>query len=96
MQMLILTAEMRKPLGIGVTLLISANEDRHMHTEDIEQVVSKLRALPPERLMEVEDFIDFVSRRTRNQALTAAAMAVSEPVLEKTWNNDEDAVYDEL
>lgn len=67
-----------------------------MPVQDIEQVVSKLKALPPERLVEVEDFIDFVSRRTRDRALTAAAMAVSEPALEKIWNNDEDAVYDEL
>lgn len=67
-----------------------------MSVQDIEQVVSKLKALPPERLMEVEDFIDFVSRRTRDRALTAVAMTVSEPALEKVWDNDEDAVYDEL
>lgn len=67
-----------------------------MSAQNLEQVVSKLKSLPPERLMEVEDFIDFVSRRTRDRTLTAAAMAVSEPTLEKIWDNDEDAVYDEL
>lgn len=59
-------------------------------------LLEKLKDLPPERLMEVEDFIDFVNWRTRGRALTSAAMAGSEPALEKIWNNDEDAVYDEL
>lgn len=66
-----------------------------MHSA-MDDVVEKLKELPPDRLAEVEDFIDFVSRRARDRALTRATMAISEPALEKVWNNDEDAVYDEL
>lgn len=34
-----------------------------MHTQPFDQTVAKLRRLPPERVAEVEDFIDFLSRR---------------------------------
>ena len=34
-----------------------------MHTQNIEQTVAKLKALPPERIMEVDDFIDFLHQR---------------------------------
>lgn len=66
-----------------------------MH-DPMDNVVEKLKDLSPERLAEVEDFIDFVSRRAQDRALTASAMAISEPALEKVWDNDEDAAYDEL
>ncbi|MDZ7792009.1 MAG: hypothetical protein U5L08_16215 [Xanthomonadales bacterium] len=67
-----------------------------MATDEIQPVVDKLKELPPERLAEVEDFIDFLSQRIHDRALTRAAMSISEPALEKVWDNDEDAVYDEL
>lgn len=37
-----------------------------MHAHDIQPLVTKLKELPPERVAEVEDFIDFL--RSRNQA----------------------------
>jgi len=62
----------------------------------VEDVVKKLKELPPDRLAEVEDFIDFLSRRSQYRALTIAAMTISEPSLEGLWDNDQDAAYDEL
>lgn len=61
-----------------------------------EALLEKLKALPPDRLAEVEDFIDFVCTRAQDRALTALALAASEPALARLWNNAEDAAYDEL
>ena len=67
-----------------------------MQPQEIEQVVQKLRALSPERIAEVEDFIDFLEQRDEARRLTQATMAVSEPVLEQLWDNPDDAAYDAL
>jgi hypothetical protein len=67
-----------------------------MEAQHIEQVVQKLEALAPNRIDEVEDFIDFLSQRDTDQQLTQAAIAASEPILNAIWNNDDDAEYDQL
>lgn len=67
-----------------------------MEAQHIEQVVQKLEALAPNRIDEVEEFIDFLSQRDTDQQLTQAAMAASEPTLSEIWNNDDDAEYDQL
>ncbi len=38
-----------------------------MHSHDIEPLVNKLKELSPERVAEVEDFIDFLRSRSRAQ-----------------------------
>lgn len=67
-----------------------------MQVQHIEQVVKKLQALTPNRINEVEDFIDFLSQRDRDRHLTQAAMAASEPALNTIWDNADDAEYDQL
>ena len=67
-----------------------------MEAQHIEQVVQKLEALAPNRIDEVEEFIDFLSQRDTDQQLTQAAMAASESTLSEIWNNDDDAEYDQL
>ncbi len=62
----------------------------------IEQVVHKLQTFSPERVNEVEDFIDFLSQCDSDRQLTQAAMMASEPVLDKLWDNPDDAEYDRL
>jgi glycogen debranching enzyme len=62
-----------------------------------EQVlIEKIRQLPPQRLAEVEDFVDFLRTREDEQRLTQAAAKVAEASFAAVWNNDEDAVYDRL
>ena len=61
---------------------------------DMHHVLDKLKKLPPERISEVEDFIDFLSQRHEDAAITQAAEQISEPVLAQVWDNPEDAVYD--
>jgi hypothetical protein len=59
-------------------------------------LIQKLRELPPERLAEVEDFVDFLRQRVDDRRLTQAATRLSEASFQKIWDNDEDAVYDDL
>lgn len=59
-------------------------------------LIEKIRQLPPQRLAEVEDFVDFLRLRESDQRLTQAAAKASEAGFTAVWNNDEDAAYDRL
>ena len=59
-------------------------------------LLEKIRQLPPLRVAEVEDFIDFLRQREEASQLSDAAGKVSEPSLAAVWDNDEDAAYDRL
>ena len=62
-----------------------------------EQVlIEKIRQLPPQRLAEVEDFVDFLRTREDEQRLTQGAARASEASFAAEWENDEDAAYDRL
>ena len=62
-----------------------------------EQVlIEKIKKLPPQRLSEVEDFVDFLRTREDHQHLTQAANRAGEESFAAVWNNDEDAAYDRL
>lgn len=63
-------------------------------TEQI--LIEKIRQLPPQRMAEVEDFVDFLRTREEGQRLTQAAARASEASFAAAWDNDEDAVYDRL
>ncbi len=65
----------------------------HQH---LESLIHKLESLPPERVIEVEDFIDFIKQRDQDRSLTQAAMRAAEPSLNRIWDNADDAVYDNL
>ena len=62
-----------------------------------EQVlIEKFKQLPPQRMAEVEDFVDFLRAREDEQRLTHAAAMASEASFAAVWNNDEDAAYDRM
>lgn len=67
-----------------------------MQTRQIQQTIQKLRALPPERIVEVDDFIDFLKTRDQDRSLVRATMGATESVLETVWDNPDDAEYDRL
>jgi len=67
-----------------------------MQTQQIQHVMEKLQTLAPNRVDEVEDFIDFLTQRDRDRQLTQAAMSASEPTLQAIWDNADDAQYDQL
>lgn len=62
----------------------------------IRELIGKLETLPPERIAEVEDFIDFLKIRDQDRQLTHTSMKAAEPSLKKVWDNPEDSVYDSL
>ena len=64
--------------------------------QHIQQMVKKLQKLPPAKVAEVEDFIDFLSSRDDDRALVQAGKAITEPRLKAIWDNPDDAAYDRL
>ncbi len=56
----------------------------------------KIKQLPPQRLAEVEDFVDFLRECNVDQRIVRAATKVSEASFSQVWDNDEDAAYDRL
>lgn len=62
----------------------------------VEHMLEKLEHLSPERLAEVEDFIDFLSQRDQDKRLRHDYAQVSEGAFSKAWGNDDDAIYDTL
>lgn len=60
-------------------------------------ILEKLRNLPPERLAEVEDFVDFLAhRQTEERSLTHAAGQLATAAFTRVWDNPADADYDRL
>ena len=62
----------------------------------MEALIEKMRTLSAERLMEVEDFVDFVRLRDQERKLTSAAVALSAPAFAAIWDDQEDGAYDAL
>ena len=70
-----------------------------MSIDTIEQRLrAKIRKLSATKVLEIEDFIDFLyERESQSDAnLTLAATKLSEATFAKVWNNPEDAAYDRL
>jgi hypothetical protein len=59
-------------------------------------LMEKIITLPPEKVAEVEDFVDFLRLRLEDRRLTQAAMKLSEEAFQMVWDNQDDAVYDKL
>jgi hypothetical protein len=58
-------------------------------------LIEKIRNLPPEKVAEVEEFVDLL-RTSNDRSLTSAASKLSEDAFARVWDNPEDAVYDRL
>ncbi|HJU18807.1 MAG TPA: hypothetical protein VJ770_20330 [Stellaceae bacterium] len=61
---------------------------------DTKTLMEKIAALPPERIAEIEDFVDFIRLREQERALIRAAAAASAPAFAAIWDNPDDAAYD--
>lgn len=62
----------------------------------VQHVLQKLEHLSPERLAEVEDFIDFLQQRDQEKRLHQDFAQASEATFSKVWDNEDDASYDNL
>ena len=67
-----------------------------MNNQSEQSILEKLKGLSPERMAEVEDFVDFLRARAEEQRLVKSATKASEPAFKKVWDNPEDADYDRL
>ena len=56
----------------------------------------KFKQLQPQRMAEVEDFVDFLRAREDENRLTHAAAKASEASFVQVWDNDDDAAYDRM
>jgi hypothetical protein len=61
-----------------------------------QELFEKIRALPDEKVAEVEDFVDFLQHREDDRRLSQAVARLSEDSLRKIWDNPDDADYDRL
>ena len=59
------------------------------------ELIEKIKALPPDQIAEVVDFVNFLAHRD-DRLLVVAAARISEPAFAAVWNNPDDAEYDTL
>jgi hypothetical protein len=67
-------------VSFGAKLVRRPPEERSMPA-DAHALIEKIRALSPERLAEVEDYIDFLTSKTRRQDAINRLLAIA-PALE--------------
>ncbi len=59
-------------------------------------LIEKIHALSPERLAEVDDFVEFLRLKEQRRLLINPAAKISESVFTKIWDNSDDEAYDAL
>jgi hypothetical protein len=67
-----------------------------MEVQREQELVDKIRTLPPEKIAVVEDFVEFLQHRDDDGLFTAASAKLSEKSFQKVWDNPDDAEYDNL
>ncbi len=65
-------------------------------TDTHDDLVEKIRSLPPDKAAAVEDFVDFLSRREEHRRLVRTNARLSENAFQRVWDNPDDAIYDQL
>ncbi len=61
-----------------------------------QQLFDKIQRLPPEKMAVVDDFVDFLESRGKEDSLVKAMKKLSEQSFQEVWDNQEDAEYDNL
>jgi hypothetical protein len=59
-------------------------------------LIERIRALPPEQVSVLEEFLEFLSQRESDRNLVRAASRLSEASFAQVWDNADDADYDRL
>ncbi len=61
-----------------------------------QNLAERILSLDPEQIAEVEDFVEFLRRRSEEKMFARAASELSAPVFDAIWSNPEDDAYDAL
>ena len=61
-----------------------------------QELIEKIRSLPPDKVAEVEDFVEFLRQREEERRLAQDVAGASEAAFAKVWDNPDDAEYDRL
>jgi hypothetical protein len=62
-----------------------------------QRILEKIRKLPFDKIVELENFIDLLYQRPNSsQALATTSTKLSEASFAKIWDNPKDAAYDNL
>ncbi|MGI9065491.1 MAG: toxin-antitoxin system, antitoxin component, Xre family protein [Pyrinomonadaceae bacterium] len=59
------------------------------------ELIEKIRTLPPDKISQVVDFVDFLTNRD-DRLLVESASKLSEPSFAAIWDNPNDTEYDSL
>lgn len=59
-------------------------------------LIQKIRSLAPNKIVEVVDFVDFLSQKDQDHRVLKAANKLAEGAFNKVWDNTEDEAYDSL
>jgi hypothetical protein len=62
----------------------------------IDTLMQKIQTLLPERIAEIEDFVEFIVAREQERSLIHTAATTNTPVFNAIWNNPDDDAYDTL
>lgn len=85
------------PLGLYSLHYLTAHLSQIVMNNPNEQsIIEKLRLPPPERIIEVKDFVDFLHARDIERNLVKQAGQTSEAVFHSIWENADDSRYDRL
>ena len=63
---------------------------------DPQALLDQIKALPPDRIAEIEDFVAFIAAREQERVMVRAAAETSAAAFAAVWDNPDDAIYDEL
>lgn len=66
-----------------------------MH-EQVAKMIERIEHLPPERIAEVADFVEFLQQKENDIRLREDFSQASEASFRNVWDNDDDAAYDAL
>ena len=66
------------------------------HHRNEQELLDKIRSLPPEKVAEVVAFVDFLRQREEERGLGESVMWASEAAFDRVWDNPDDAEYDRL
>ena len=71
-------------------------QDINMTSNQESILIRKIRRLTPDKIVEVVDFVDFLSQKDQDRRMLQAANKLAEGAFNKVWDNAEDEAYDSL